>query len=196
MGLSGYDINNLIHTQYTKGGEYSLNGRDYVGEYHIANNKAFTGPNGTIGSKELTKYYPHNMVYTYDSLFQFKKIESTFKQPMDAIIIPTEGDYLAGMYERYFLQSLIDMQKMPIEVSKTAYQSLGKPNGLDNESNIPITVMWTLTGPLRSYADSNGYIVQGIYEKNEAQVLKLSTAYPNIQYKLKNYLEFARPTFV
>lgn len=196
MGLNGYDINNIVHTQYTKGGEYSLNGRDYVGEYHIINKKAFTGPNDSIQSVELTRYYPNNALYTYDSLFNFKKIESTYKQPKDSIITPDEGNYQAGVYLRYFVQSLVDTRKMPIEIDQLGYESLGKPNGLDNASNASFSILWTLTGPLRSYVDPNGYVIDGIFEKNQAQVQKLSTAYPNIQYKLKNYTEFARPSFV
>lgn len=196
MNANGYDISNIIHTRYTKGSEYSLDGKDYVGEYHIINDKAYTGPSDAIGTKLLTRYYPNSSVYTYDSLFNFRKVESSFQQPKDAVITPTEGDYSSGVFLRYFLQSIIDPQKMPIEITRDGYESLGKTKGFDNATNMAFTVLWTLTGPLRSYLDNNGYVIQGIFEKNETEVLKSATAYPNIQYKLKNYVEFARPTFV
>ena len=196
MAVSKYDANSVIHTRYTKGGEYSLKGVDYVGEYHILDNIAYTGPSDSIESSALTKYYPDAAVYTYDSLFNFKKLESTLKQPKDVTIQPTEGNYKVGSFLRYFVQSVIDPQKMPIEINQAGYDSLGKPNGIDNRSNTGFVVLWTLTGPLRSYVDGNNHVIQGIFEKNEAEVLKLAPAYPNIQYKLKNYVEFARPTFV
>ena len=91
MSVSIYDVNNKIHTHYTKGGEYSLSGVDYVGEYYLLNGKAYSGKSGDINAKELTKYYPNNTVYNYDNLFNFQKIESTYKQPKNSIIQPTEG---------------------------------------------------------------------------------------------------------
>lgn len=195
-------INNLVgvidvDTHYTKGKEYSLNGNDYIGEYHFRSGKAFAGPFGTNTPKPLSAYYPDSMNYTYDNLFNFAKLESALKQPTRlTAVVPTESDYKVGSYQRYFMQSLIDSAKIPVELTKTEFQTAGKPNGLDNRVNAAFSFVWVLTGPLRSYKDNNGYVVDGLYEKNEKTLLQIAQTYPNIIYTVKNYVEFARPSFV
>jgi len=39
-------------------------------------------------------------------------------------------------------------------------------------------------------------VVDGLTQKNEKTIQTTSQLYPNIIYTVKNYVEFARPTFV
>ena len=196
MATNQYSITTDVNTHYTKGGQYSLNGVNYAGEYHYKEGKPFAGPFGSVSDKPLTQFYSSSANYVYDKLFNFSKVESTLKQPAKAIITPTDRDYTAGSYQRYFMQSLIDKNKIPVEITRSQYESLGKPGGLDNRTNAAFTFVWFLTGPLNSYKDSNGYLVEGLTQKNEKTIQEVSRLYPNIIYTVKNYVEFARPSFV
>jgi hypothetical protein len=191
-----YSITTDTNTHYTKGGEYSFEGSNYAGEFHYKDGKPYAGPFGSVSNRPLTQYYSSSVNYTYDKLFNFNKIESTLKQPAKAIITPTDKDYEVGSYQRYFMQNLIDKNKIPVEITRAQYESLGKPGGLDNQINAAFTFVWFLTGPLTSYKDSNGYVVDGLTQKNEKTIQTTSQLYSNIIYTVKNYVEFARPTFV
>jgi hypothetical protein len=197
MYINNYNQTSDTDTYYTKGEEFFLDGRNYIGEYHYKSGKPYTGPYESTSPKQLIPHYKDRMKYTYDSLFNFKKAESTLHQPArTSIIVPTESDYQVGSYMRYFMQSIIDKTKIPIELSKAEFQNIGKAGGLDDRVNAAFSFVWFLTGPLGSYKDAYGHVIEGLYEKNEKTIKQTSLLYPNIIYTVKNYTEFARPSFV
>lgn len=188
---SKYGVLNSTETYYTKGGEFFLDGKNYKGEYHFVDGKIFSGPVNSTNPKELTKYYGSQDLFVYDKLYNFNKIESTFKQPTVKLISPADTDYDLGYYQRYFLQSLIDTRSIPIEIGPDEIDILGTPGGYDNQANDFFSLKWTLTGPLRT---TGNYI--GIFEKNYKVVLEASAKYPNIVYSIKNFTQFAKPTIL
>lgn len=192
---SRYSILNSAHTYYTKGGEYSLDGENYIGEYHIKDEIAYTGPVGTSIKKQLTKYYSNQNNYHYDKLFNFNKIEPTFKEVKPAKITPQETDYDLGYYTRYFLQKITEETKMPIEIAFNEQEILGKEKGYDDRINDLVEVKWILVGPLNTTIGPGGQTVEGIYERNYAEVLRVSQKHPNMLYAFRNYTEFARPNY-
>ena len=195
---SRYSALNSAQTYYTKGNEYSLDGANYIGEYHIKDEIVYTGPAGPSNDgakRRLTKYYADQNNYNYDRLNNFAKIESTFKEVKPAIITPQEADYDLGYYTRYFLQKITEETKMPIEIAFNEQELLGKEKGYDDRINDLIEIKWTLVGPLNTTIGPGGQIVEGIFERNSAEVLKAAQKYPNILYAFRNYTEFARPNY-
>ena len=191
---SRYSIFNPVDTYYTKGFEYSLNGENYVGEYYVKDGVVYTGPANSSGQM-LTKYYDDSNNFSYDKLFSFKKIESTFKSIQANKVEPQETDYELGFYDRYFLYNITDATKMPIEIQPAEQEILGKAKGYDDRVKDLVIVKWQLTGPLNNTTSSSGLFYPGIYETNVAAVERVSQKYPNMVYAFRNYTEFARPNF-
>lgn len=193
---SRYSIFKPSETYYTKGKEYSLNGQNYIGEYHISNDKPLSGPIGSDSSQELTEYYASDALYTYDKLYNFQKIEHTFKEPLAIKIVPQETDYELGYYTRYFLQNIVDIYKVPIEINEEERQTYGQPNGLDSNLNVVVPITWTLVGPMITTKRLDGTLSESIADKNEKAMARAVASFPNFNYAVKNYIEFARPTIV
>ena len=69
--ISGYSPRSKVQThKYTKGGEFTLDGKDYIGEYHLKDGLAWTGP-------EPLK--PQDNVNTIGDLLSWQDKESTQK---------------------------------------------------------------------------------------------------------------------
>jgi hypothetical protein len=193
-------ITNSIYTavqqkevKYTKGGEYSLEGDNYIGIYHISNDGAFTGEPNSPNKKALTKYYESKDVYLYDKSFNFKKIESTYKTPTLVRIQPTENDYTYGFFKRYFIVDTTNLDMIPFAIDETQASQYGREGGIDAGKYTLVEILWKLTGSLRNIS-VGGSILQGIYDHNKSEIDKIAQTYPNIVYSVTSYVEFAIPS--
>jgi hypothetical protein len=193
-------ITNSIYTavqqkevKYTKGGEYSLEGDNYVGIYHISNDGVFTGEPNLLNKKALTKYYKSKDVYLYDKSFDFKKIESTYKTPTLVKIQPTENDYTYGYFKRYFIVDTTNLDMIPFAIDETQASQYGREGGIDAGKYTLVEILWKLTGSLRN-TSVGGSILQGIYDHNKSEIDKIAQTYPNIVYSVTSYVEFAIPS--
>jgi len=208
-----YSILYPDNTLYTKGFEYSLDGENYIGEYHIVDGQAYTGPPkvGALYRKPLTKYYEDGNVYLYDKLNGFKKIESTYIPPKYIRPEPSQADHKSGYVVRYLLQDALDKKQVPIEIGSAGNTQYGKRKGYDSSLYDLIVIKWQLTGPLYDITTTianqkqivNGeevilkpriHTVPGIVDENRRTVQKLTQQYPALPYAFKNYEEFAQPT--
>jgi len=213
MARSVYSLTYPNTTQYTKGFEYSLDGENYIGEYHLLDGLAYTGPPkvGKQYRKLLTKYYDNQNNYTYDKLNKFNKIEASYISPVYVKPSPQSGDYRVGFVMRYLLQETLHLNHVPIEVGQQGLDRYGKANGYDPSLHTLIQIQWKLTGPLYDKKTlivgqtqivngqevklaSREQIAPGIIDENRRQILKLANAYPALPYAFKNYQEFAQPT--
>lgn len=122
------DVNNYL---YTKGGEFSLNGVEYTGEYHIVNQVNYTGPIHDDKSQMLRRYYAVDYHYTYDKLFKFLVPASQYIDPVPYEFEPTEQQYVTGFAPRYFVEKINDEQSYAVEVNQSQYQKIGKLGGID-----------------------------------------------------------------
>ncbi len=186
--------NNLNNYLYTKGFEYSLDGKNYIGEYHLENGRAFTGPIQKDDSVALTKYYKDQNTYTYDKIKQFKNLVRYYNEPRPIIIRPTQVDYNSGYVTRFFFEKAFNVDKYPIEVDSQQYEQYNTRVGANGGLYIREKMRWKLTGPLYNVHDKKGMLLEmGIYEHNALEVEKISQVIPNVSYVIKNYIEFARP---
>lgn len=212
---SAYSITYPNTTQYTKGFEYSLDGENYIGEYHVVDGQAFTGPPLTdkLNRRSLTKYYNNQNNYNYDKLVNFGRIQATFISPRYIKPSPNTGDYRLGYFTRYLLQDIRNKQSIPIEVGQTGLDRYGKQGGYDSGLYDLITLKWLLVGPLYDQVttiknqtqiisgetvvlQSYDRVVAGIIDENKRTTMKLVERYPALPYAFKNYQEFAQPTII
>lgn len=171
------------HIRYTKGGEFSLDGANYVGEYHDNGGIAYTGPTPTKLSKILTRYYVNPLHYDYERVNKFNVEVATFTNPTQHLYAPKNQSYELGFDNRYFVEKINDDQSFAIEISQAQYRSIGRRGGIDGGLYVHTSIRWKLTGTVTS-----------ITNHNQLELTKASYIVPSIIYGVKNFTEFGRIT--
>lgn len=177
---------------YTKGREFSLNGKNYIGEYHIAGNVFKTGPVPDPLSQLLRKYYDDEMVYDYDRARAFK--QRVRIEPNQVPFFPRDTDYVAGFAKRFFVERSGNYEGYPIEIDKIQQITYGKEGGIDEGAYSLAVLDWKLTGYERSIYKDGEVFIEGIFEHNQLEVYKNTRIIPNLPVAIKSYTEFARVT--
>jgi len=182
-------VNNLTpranDTQYffTKGQQYSLDGVEYVGEYHLRGEEAFTGPIPSQTARLLRRLYRWADHYRYEQLFGFDVPAAQFKDPIPFTFDPIEIAYKRGFDTRYFVEKREDHATYAIEIDLGQYNNIGEKGGIDGGLYLHTTVEWKLTGTIDS-----------ITNFNRRQLYKASRVVPSVAYAVRNLIEFARIT--
>jgi len=177
--------------KYTKGFEYSLDGENYIGEYHMVGQTAMTEPIESTTSKALTKYYSDPNLYEYDKARNFPKRVRI--QPNQIVWSPIQSEYKNGYATRYFVERIGNMEGYPIEIDSNQASVYGKDNGIDEGVYVLVKIKWKLTGPERTMM-YNGQMIEGIYEYNEHEVISKTRMIPNLEAAIKSYTEYAQIT--
>lgn len=171
--------------QYTKGGELSLNGLNYIGEYHIQGSVYKTGPVATKESITLQRVYKNADHYSYDRFFDFKIPVLGYIEPVPHLYAPQEQIYTAGYDSRYFVEKYDSDDSYAIEIDQAQYRVIGKDKAIDAGLYAHTAILWKVTGRR-----------EDIIAHNETELYKASSKIPTINYTVKNFLEFARITLV
>ncbi len=180
---------------YTKGGEFSLDGVEYVGEYHIIGFDVRTGPVPSQSSKLLRQYYTDPLLYEYDKARAFKSRDVV--EPNQSVVRPRESDYTTGFMVRYFVERAGSFEGYPIEIDKLQYASYGKEGGISGDVYNSVAINWKLTGPRNNVFTQDGTLYEmGIFEHNQQVVYSATRIIPSLPGAIKNYLEFAKITRV
>lgn len=177
---------------YTKGGQFSLNGENYIGEYHQLGAVFRTGPIPDPQSLLLTRFYSNKDLYDYDRARNFK--QRLRVEPNQIVFFPKQGDYEAGFSKRYFVERSGAYEGYPIEIDKSQKTTYGKEGGIDEAAYSLVTLEWKLTGYERNVYKNGELFVMGIYEHNLREVVTNSRVIPNLITAIKSYTEFARVT--
>ena len=170
---------------YTKGGEFSYGGINYVGEYHYDNGIPKVGPVHSTNAGTLQRYYTNPDHYIYDKLFSFKPIVLSFVDPKPYLYKPNEQVYSVGVDTRYFVEKVQDSESYAIEIDLGQFNQINKAGGIDGGIYSYTSIEWKLTGS-----------AQSITRYNQYQISIASMVIPSIEYAIKNYLEYARITLV
>lgn len=170
---------------YTKGGEYSLDGKEYVGEYHLVGVVPKSGPIANSQSRVLQRLYVNPDHYIYDRLNNFDVDVLNFVEPRPHLYLPQEQDYIVGYDNRYFVEKIEDDMSYAIEINQDQYNLINVKGGIDGGLYPSAVIRWKLTG---KRAD--------IITHNEMELYKASLKIPSINYAVRNFLEFARITLV
>jgi len=186
MGLSRFSSRRKNSTHlYTKGGEFSLDGKNYIGEYHLDGNTPKTGPVLDDSSQVLRRYYNVSDHYIYDKTYDFNIPILKYTDPKPYLYKPQDSVYVAGFGSRYFVEKVDDDNSYAMEVDQRQYDQVGKPGGIDGGLYLSTIIKWKFTGRR-----------EDIISHNELEIRKASMKLPTISYAIKNYLEFSRVTAV
>lgn len=183
MGTSRYSAknNNLddIHL-YTKGKQFSLDGAEYVGQYHLREDGPWTGPVKSDTSVKLQKYYASTDHYIYDRVKEFKTPPFLYIDPKPIIYEPTQQVYTKGQDVRYFVEKINNEKSYAIEINEEQFNKYGKPNGIDSAVYLSTKIIWKLVGTLEEVSTFN-----------ETQIQKAKKVIPTIDYAIPNLIQFA-----
>lgn len=208
--LRYYPSFRIIPNQSTTGGEFLLNGRTYVGKYYITyDKKAYTGPSPQVGPNELLE---RDIEYSYKNIQVNPNILSTIDEGSKTITgthtkntisgrpnsyypQPTDDDYKKGYITRYFTKKE-NQNGYVIEISRDQYNSIINGTAdFDIRLYQTATILWKLTGPIRSVRQSQYNIIPGIIETNERLTLAANKTFLGIlEFIGGDYAKFARPT--
>jgi hypothetical protein len=198
--------------QLTRGGEYSVNGKPYVGLYYTTyDGKSFTGPNPNLGPNEIldkiqingdsniglkslqnsqgnTKFVTELSGITNNVNTSQKNIVSFFPRPI-------QSDYDLGYIDRFFVKQKNNNGYIT-EISRLQYTEIVNGAVGYNISLLQtLNIRWKLTGPLNSKRISQYDVRAGIIDTNKRLV---EQANPNffgiIEFIGGNYSKFAKPT--
>jgi len=198
----------------TVGGEFFLDGQPYSGKYYETyDGRAFTGSTPEVGPSE-----PLERIRSYasapglgnanlsskskrDLASRTGVVQSTATnsripgQPNSYYPRPIEQDYKKGYIIRYFTKKENE-RGFVTEISQDEYNSI--INGT-TDYDITIyqttTILWKLTGPLKSTRESQYNIIPGIIDTNQRLTESANRTFLGIvDFIGGEYSKFARPT--
>lgn len=175
-----YHNNNYL---YTKGNEFSLNGLNYIGEYHYQDSSAKTGPIEEKSSTLLQRFYSNVDHYTYDRLNNFQVRVLGYIDPVFYLYNPKREAYSVGYDSRYFVEK-VQNEGFAIEIDEAQYNNIGKQNkGIDSGLYTSAIISWKLIGS-----------IQDITEHNYKALHAALNTVPSITYAVRSYIERAEIT--
>lgn len=212
MPIRYYPSFKIKANQITRGGEFSINGKPYVGLYYSTyDGKFFTGPNPNLGPNEeltkissfdnsniglqnlqgsqgATKFIDQLSTITKNTNTSQKNIVSYFPKPI-------QSDYDLGYIDRFFVKQKNNSGYIT-EISPTQYtEIINGAIGYNTSLLQTLSIRWKLTGPLNAKRISQFDVRAGIIDTNKRLV---EQANPNffglIEFIGGNYSKFAKPT--
>ena len=202
--------NKITTNLYTKGNEFSINGKSYIGAYYRTyNGKVFSGKDPINGSsqelipiKELDIISEEKIggvvldstTSNYINNPNIKNLNS-YLVPIQYYPAPTDNDYQKGYIMRYFAKKRNDIGYV-IEINKETYQSIiNQDKVYDYVTYQAIDIFWQITGPLKDDRKNKLYKVAGIIDTNKRLVEQKDKAFRGlIEFIGDKYDKFAKPT--
>jgi hypothetical protein len=201
--------NRITTNLYTKGNEFYINEKSYIGAYYRTyNGKVFSGKDPINGSsQELIPFKGLDVINEenkggifldsntsdYINNPNIKNLNS-YLLPTQYYPIPTTNDYNKGYIMRYFAKKRNDIGYV-IEIDKDTYQSLLKEDSIyDYITFQSIDLFWQITGPLNDDRTNKQYKVSGIIDTNKRLVEQKDKSFRGlIEYIGDKYDKYARP---
>lgn len=165
----------------TGGSEFfTLNGKEYVGEYYLDNNIAYIYfPESKIREKLIPRFM-HNT----ELIRSRSKHRGGYTAPNPYIPAPTSIDYARGIIDRFFMQKRTFPKNTVMEVSKedfSRYAPSDNYNRINSNVYNATTLKWAIAG-------NPEYIVH----HNKMQIEKVVRQFPGLDWYLINLKEFYR----
>jgi hypothetical protein len=203
----------IITNLYTKGNEFVINGKDYIGAYYKTfDGKVYAGKNPINGSSQELKPLTNdntlflNNIQSKGGILVDPNTKGYINNPnvtdVNLYIIPTQfypkptvNDYQKGYIMRYFAKKRNDIGYV-IEINKETYLSIiNQDKVYDYVTYQAIDVFWQITGPLRDDRKDKQYKIAGIIDTNKRLVESKDKAFRGlIEFIGDKYDKFARPT--
>jgi len=213
MPVRYYPAFKIIPNQITKGGEFYLNGKSYVGLYYITyDGKVFTGANpalgpneplqnsapfddSNIGLYELSKVSNNTPGFINQMIKSTNLVSSGTKSLVSYFPNPIQSDYDLGYILRYFGKQ-VNNNGYVKEISPQQYQDIISANPSYDISMLQVAqIAWKLTGPLNSIRISQYDVRAGIIDTNKRLVEATNVnLFGLIDFIGGNYSKFSKPT--
>lgn len=130
---------------YTKGGEYSLDLKEYIGEYHFRGQDAWTESVPSISSKRLGTYSTSIGVMEYDLLRPDIEKVKKYLDPAVTFPNPSERDYEIGFISRYFVKDRTSNAPLILEIDNIQANKYGQVFGIDPNKYMLGNVTWYIS---------------------------------------------------
>lgn len=199
-----YPKSKTRENQHTSGGELfdPSTGANYVGFYHSTydgkfytesshsiNSKILTGTPATSGSTPDILVRPALIAnFEYDTI-SAGKMSFLFSEiiPQPIYPSPTESDYQAGQFNRYFMRSVTTSRIS--EITQEDFQDVSS-----NPMFQSLTLIWKLTGPIHDDTFNPMSTIYGIADTNARTLGSNERSFKGISLYLSNLIELARIT--
>jgi len=173
---------------YTNGGEYILNGEEYVGYYSIS-------IDGTAATGQTLNEESQPLTIMPEALKQYKIASSTKinDAPVPFVPIPTEEDYKRSWFLRYFVQRANDLNAEIVEIDEKQYNAIfGQSSVINYQLYIPMNLRWKIAGPLHDEIDdfTRRVVVPGVEDTNRRTVQASEKKMPGLSTKLVKLDQF------
>ena len=164
--MSISSIKKSLEYLYTKGKEFSINGIEYIGEYHIDSNmQPKTGPTrDNTGAQVLSKYYTNPEIYNYDKIT--KENVTMYGGVFDKVNLPTDKDYEKGEFNRYFVYKVNEPNPIFHEIDLLEFGVYGSEGGIDSVLYNVIIFPWIIKGDSEYVVNTNYSTAYGIATRN------------------------------
>jgi hypothetical protein len=206
--LKYYPISRVKKNLVTQGGQLLLNGENYKGHYYETfEGDSYTGKDPVTGTNQLLERvstYPNSPLLTNFSLpssvkkqFAIQNKISTVSQtePVPYYPNPTSTDYQKGYIIRYFTKK-INNKGYITEISEDGYNDIVNGTAQFDISIYQVsTILWKISGPLRTIRLSQYDIREGIVETNTRLTDSVEKTFLGmIDFIGGDYIKFAKPT--
>lgn len=152
IGFSPYSAQGKDLTYlYTKGKEFSLDGKEYIGEYHLNGTEVKSGPIETIRSRMLYPYYENKDHFIYDMIDSKFNLVKTYAEPKPYIPTLNEAAYQAGSIERYFVRNIVSSKGYPLEINSSQFKNIGKFGGINPGVYVSVKLTWRITNSTNAF---------------------------------------------
>lgn len=207
-----YPLNRVKTNQRTAGGQFTLNGVEYRGDYYETfDGNFFTGKDPIQGPSQKLQPYtppppveerqprrrevpltPQETVDLISSKGTLAEIQ-TFQTPQPFYPQPTENDYKRKSITRYFAKKR-DRAGYIIEVNKETHDSLKNVDSVYDYITYETTsTLWQIAGPLYDDRTNRQYKIAGIIDTNKRLIEAKEPSFPGlIAYIGGDYAKFAR----
>ena len=159
-------INRQIYS-YTKGGEYMLDGENYIGEYHFSGNDPYTGPIQTKESKKLKLYTSNKSIIIYDNVKPSLEVIKTYIDPYDSFTSPKKAQYEAGLFVRYFVKRRNTTENFIYELSENVAKLYNSRNGIDPTLYQLVKLPWAISNGSKNLKDIEQRNSKSLFEANK-----------------------------
>ena len=179
--------------QYTKGGEYMIEGEEYIGYYNITVRGPYTGRVYADKEQPLfvlkTVFNEQSQIYTGLAEGIGYATDLDFDDPTPAVIAPSKDDIKRGFFNRYFIQKRNDKRARVYELDKDQYSTVSDGTAGINPSLFKSVVLrWKILGPEFDIKSGGLIITPGVSDTNARTLLEKSKLIKGLYILLKNRL--------
>lgn len=197
MAIRYYPSTKIRSNMNALPGEFTLNGISYSGSYYSTyDGRYFTGPNPILGTnEELIPFLILNRNQEPPHSVQEQREIKRQSQPISYQPVVLESDYSRGYFTRYFVKRT-NQRGYVMEISETEFESIRNGTATyDISFYQTVSVIWKLTGPLRSKRVSQYQVREGIVDTNKRLVESTSRNFAGLkEFIAEDYAKFSRPT--